>query len=105
MLDINSNIAEESGCLANNLPLKVMRIGIENKGVFLNSKAGALYYFTGKKQNVTVKMEDNTSVTYTIPVTAVIDGPDSIASNKTYGIQFMFDGNNSVIGGKLVEIQ
>ena len=36
---------DEKGCIAGGLPLKAMRIAMENKGIFNDAKPGALYYF------------------------------------------------------------
>lgn len=106
MADINSGSSDELGCIASNLPLKVMRIAMENKGLFSDAqvKPGALYCFTGKTQNVTVTMEDETSVTYAVPITIAINGPSDLNANTIYGIQFSLDNNNKVNGGTLVPI-
>lgn len=105
MADINSTSSNELGCIASNLPLKVMRIAMENKGLFSGQIApGALYCFTGNTQDVTVTMEDGTSVIYTVPVTIAINGPSDLNANTIYGIQFSLDNNNKVNGGTLVPI-
>ena len=60
----NSLLTNEPGCIAGGLPLKTMRIAMENKGIFDDAKPGALYYFTGEYN--TVKIDD---VTYKIQLT------------------------------------
>ena len=93
----NSLLTNEPGCIAGGLPLKVMRIAMENKGIFNDAKPGALYYFTGKYN--TVKIDD---VTYKIPKTAKIEGPDNILNGiNTYKIQLTVN-NGKILGAKLV---
>ena len=41
MAIFNSGIETETGCIAGNLPLKLMRVAMENKGLL--EKAGSLY--------------------------------------------------------------
>lgn len=87
----------EPGCIAGNLPLKAMRIAMENKGIFNDAKPGALYYFTGEYN--TVKIDD---VTYKIPKTAKIEGPDNIPNGiVTYKIQLTGNGSE-ISGAKLI---
>ena len=97
MAIFNSGTETESGCIANSLPLKLMRVAMENKGIFNDAKPGALYYFTGKYNTVTID-----GVTYQIPKTAQVEGPDDIPNGiVTYKIQLT--GNRSEISGaKLV---
>ena len=53
-LNTNSLLTDsESGCIAGNLPLKLMRVAMENKGLL--EKAGSLYCGTGKVNSVTIK--------------------------------------------------
>lgn len=93
----NSLLTNEPGCIAGGLPLKTMRIAMENKGIFDDAKPGALYYFTGEYN--TVKIDD---VTYKIPKTAKIEGPDNILNGiNTYKIQLTVN-NGKILGAKLV---
>ena len=93
----NSLLTNEPGCIAGGLPLKAMRIAMENKGIFNDAKPGALYYFTGEYN--TVKIDD---VTYEIPKTAKIEGPDDIPNGiVTYKIQLTGNGSE-ISGAKLI---
>ena len=93
----NSLLTNEPGCIAGGLPLKTMRIAMENKGIFDDAKPGALYYFTGEYN--TVKIDD---VTYKIPKTAKIEGPDNILNGiNTYKIQLTVN-DGKISGAKLV---
>ena len=93
----NSKLTNEPGCIAGNLPQKLMRIAMENKGIFNDAKPGALYYFTGEYN--TVNIDD---VTYKIPKTAKIEGPDNILNGiNTYKIQLTVN-NGKILGAKLV---
>ena len=94
----NSKLTDsEPGCIAGGLPYKVMRIAMENKGIFNDAKPGALYYFTGKYNKVTID-----GVTYQIPETAKIEGPDNILNGiNTYKIQLTVN-DNKISGAKLV---
>ena len=93
----NSKLTNEPGCIAGGLPLKVMRIAMENKGIFNDAKPGALYYFTGKYNTVTID-----GVTYQIPKTAQVEGPDDIRDGiVTYKIQLTGNGSE-ISGAKLV---
>lgn len=84
------NSGTESGCIANNLPLKVMRVAMENKGLL--EKAGSLYCGTGKVNSVAIENER-----YDVPVTIAVEPPEGgVKSNTTYGIQFMLDENEKV---------
>ena len=88
----------EEGCIAGGLPLKAMRIAMENKGIFNDAKPGALYYFTGEYNTVTI--DDVTS--YKIPKTAKIEGPDSIQNGiNTYKIQLTVN-DGKISGAKLI---
>ena len=97
MAIFNSDIETETGCIAGNLPLKLMRVAMENKGIFNDAKPGALYYFTGKYNKVTID-----GVTYQIPKTAQVEGPDNIPNGiVTYKIQLTGDGSK-ILGAKLI---
>ena len=86
------NSSTESGCIAGNLPLKVMRVAMENKGLL--EKAGSLYCGTGKVNSVTIENER-----YDVPVTIAVEPPEGgVKSSTTYGIQFILDGNEKVAG-------
>lgn len=88
----NSKSTNEPGCIAGNLPQKLMRIAMENKGLL--EKAGSLYCGTGKVNSVTIGNER-----YDVPVTIAVEPPEGgVKSNTTYGIQFMLDGNEKVSG-------
>ena len=88
----NSTSTNEPGCIAGNLPLKVMRVAMENKGLL--EKAGSLYCGTGKVNSVTIENER-----YDVPVTIAVEPPEGgVKSDTTYGIQFMLDENEKVTG-------
>ena len=92
MAIFNSGTETESGCIAGSLPLKLMRIAMENKGLL--EKAGSLYCGTGKVNPVTIENER-----YDVPVTIAVEPPEGgVKSNTTYGIQFMLDDNEKVAG-------
>lgn len=93
----NSKLTNEPGCIAGGLPLKVMRLAMENKGIFNDAKPGSLYYFTGKYNTVTID-----GVTYQIPETAKIEGPDNVPNGiVTYKIQLTGNGSE-ISGAKLI---
>lgn len=95
MAEFNSGV--EPGCIASNLPLKVMRVAMENKGIFDGAKPGSLYYFTGEKNEVTID-----GVTYEIPKTAKIEGPSTLPDGETtYKIQLTCD-NGKISSAKLI---
>ena len=97
MAIFNSGIETETGCIAGNLPLKLMRVAMENKGIFDEAKPGALYYFTGEYNQVTVG-----DITYRIPRTAKIEGPDSIHDGTSaYKIQLTVNCGK-ISGAKLI---
>ena len=97
MAIFNSGTETESGCIADSLPLKLMRVAMENKGIFDGAKPGALYYFTGDYNQVTID-----AITYKIPKTAKIEGPDSIQNGiNTYKIQLTVN-DGKISGAKLV---
>ena len=100
MANPNTNsplINDEPGCIAGGLPYKAMRIAMENKGIFNDAKPGALYYFTGKYNKVTID-----GVTYQIPETAKIEGPDNISNGiNTYKIQLTVN-DGKISGAKLI---
>ena len=86
------NSGAEPGCIAGSLPLKLMRIAMENKGLL--EKAGSLYCGTGKVNSVAIENER-----YDVPVTIAVEPPEGgVKSNTTYGIQFMLDDNEKVAG-------
>lgn len=105
MASIKSNYDDEKNNIADNLPLDIMRLGMENRGVFLednNGSAlkGALYCSTGKI--ITKTIGDDT---YLIPEVIAINGPDTINVNTIYGIQFITQTTNGYISkAKLVPI-
>ena len=91
------NSSTEPGCIAGNLPLKVMRVAMENKGIFSGAKPGALYCFTGEYNTVTVD-----GITYTIPQTIKVEGPSTTPNvATTYKIQLTGDGNK-ISSAKLI---
>ena len=93
----NSTSTNEPGCIAGGLPLKLMRVAMENKGIFNDAKPGALYYFTGEYNQVTID-----DITYKIPKTAKIEGPDNILNGiNTYKIQLTVN-DGKISGAKLV---
>ena len=100
MANPNTNsllLDDEPGCIAGGLPYKAMRIAMENKGIFNDAKPGALYYFTGKYNTVTID-----GITYQIPETAKIEGPDNISNGiNTYKIQLTVN-DGKISGAKLV---
>ena len=97
MANTNSELTNELGCIAGNLPLKVMRVAMENKGIFDGAKPGALYYFTGDYNQVIID-----DITYRVPRTAQIEGPDSVPYGiVTYKIQLTGDGSK-ILGAKLI---
>lgn len=86
------NSGAEPGCIADSLPLKLMRVAMENKGLL--EKAGSLYCGTGKVNSVAIENER-----YDVPVTIAVEPPEGgVKSNTTYGIQFMLDENEKVAG-------
>ena len=96
----NSKSTNEPGCIAGGLPLKVMRIAMENKGLL--DKAGALYCGTGRIIPVTVGND-----TYNIPETIAVDPPseNGVQDGVTYGIKFTLDTDNKVKSAILVPVQ
>ena len=100
----NSSSTAESGCIAGGLPLKAMRIAMENKGLL--DKAGALYCGTGNVRTVeavvkkldkdgNVQKDDKGNeitekVLYDIPETIAVSPPplDGVQNGVTYGIKF-----------------
>ena len=92
------NSSTEPGCIAGNLPLKVMRVAMENKGLL--AEAGTLYCGTGEKISITIDNE-----TYNIPKTIAVDPPQGgVKNGVTYGIQFSVI-NNNVTSAVLVPVQ
>ena|SRR5574344_1296666 len=97
MANTNSESTNELGCIAGNLPLKAMRVAMENKGIFNGANPGALYCFTGEYNKVTID-----DVTYEIPRTVKVDGPDNIQDGtNTYKIQLTVNGGK-ISGAKLI---
>ena len=99
----NSKLTNEPGCIAGGLPLKAMRIAMENKGLL--DKAGALYCGTGNVRTVeavvkkldedgNVQKDDKgneitQTVSYDIPETIAVDPPSNgVQNGVTYGIKF-----------------
>lgn len=122
MENTNSQSTNELGCIAGNLPLKAMRVAMENKGLLSN--AGALYCGTGKvntinvvvkqlDENGNVKLDENDkeitkTVTYNIPETIAVAPPSNGVQNGIiYGIKFTLsaDNNKVVDSAVLVPVQ
>lgn len=80
MPDINSVNTGESGALANALPARAMRVGMENKGL-LTAK-GTSYVGTGATQTVTITTESGDTVEYNIPITTSTPAPPANASSS-----------------------
>ena len=117
----NSKLTNEPGCIAGGLPLKAMRVAMENKGLL--DKAGALYCGTGNVRTVeaVVKKLDKDgnvqkdgegkeiteTVLYDIPETIAVNPPlpDGVQNGVTYGIKFTLDTNNKVKSAVLVPVQ
>ena len=110
----------EPGCIAGNLPLKAMRVAMENKGLL--SKAGALYCGTGKANTIEIvvkKLDGNgnvqldqygneitETVLYDIPETIAVDPPfNGVQDGVTYGIKFTVSADNKVESAILVPVQ
>lgn len=106
MAEFNSNT--EPGCIAGNLPYKVMRVAMENKGLL--GQAGALYCGTGKVNTVTLDVlsEDGSTtetVTYSVPITIAVNPPQGgVQNGVTYGIKFTVS-DNKVNSAILVPVQ
>ena len=101
---------DEPGCIAGGLPLKAMRIAMENKGLL--RQAGALYCGTGKVNPVTLNVlsEDGSTtetVTYNVPITIAVNPPsEGVQDGVTYGIKFTLDTDNKVVkSAVLVPVQ
>ena len=93
------NSGTESGCIAGGLPLKAMRLAMENKGLL--GRAGALYCGTGRIIPVTVGND-----TYNIPETIAVNPPtNGVENGVTYGIQFTLSADNKVDSAVLVPVQ
>ena len=116
----NSKLTNEPGCIAGGLPLKAMRIAMENKGLLV--QAGALYCGTGKSRTIEAvvkKLDGNgnvqkddkgneitETVSYDIPETIAVDPPSNgVQDGVTYGIQFTVSTNNTVESAVLIPIQ
>ena len=120
MANTNSTLTNESGCIAGGLPLKAMRIAMENKGLL--GQAGALYCGTGKVNTIEAvvkKLDGNgnvqkddkgneitETVLYDIPETIAVSPPplDGVQNGVTYGIKFTVS-NNKVDSAVLVPVQ
>lgn len=119
-LNTNSSSTNELGCIAGGLPLKAMRIAMENKGLL--AQAGALYCGTGKVNTIKVVVkkldkdgnvqkdgegkEITETVLYDIPETIAVSPPPQggVKNGVTYGIQFSVI-NNNVTSAVLVPVQ
>ena len=117
----NSSVDKEKGCIAGGLPLKAMRIAMENKGLL--DKAGALYCGTGNVRTVeavvkrldkdgNVQKDDKgneitETVLYDIPETIAVSppSPDGVQNEVIYGIKFIVDDNKKVTSAILVPVQ
>ena len=116
----NSSVDKEKGCIAGGLPLKAMRIAMENKGLLGN--AGALYCGTGKANTIEIvvkKLDGNgnvqldqygneitETVLYDIPETIAVDPPfNGVQDGVTYGIKFTVSADNKVESAILVPVQ
>lgn len=117
----NSSVDNEKGCIAGGLPLKAMRLAMENKGLLY--KAGALYCGTGKSRTIEAvvkKLDGNgnvqkddkgneitETVLYDIPETIAVDPPplDGVQNGVTYGIKFTLSADNTVTSAVLVPVQ
>ena len=104
----------EHGCIAGGLPLKAMRIAMENKGLL--DQAGALYCGTGRVNTIEAvvkKLDENgkeitETVLYDIPETIAVKPPqypDELKNGATYGIKFTVDDNKKVTSAILVPVQ
>ena len=116
----NSSVDKEKGCIAGGLPLKAMRVAMENKGPL--DKAGALYCGTGNVRTVeavvkkldedgNVQLDDEgkeitETVLYDIPETIAVSPPplDGVQNGVTYGIKFTVS-DNKVKSAVLVPVQ
>ena len=113
---------DEKGCIAGGLPLKAMRIAMENKGLL--GQAGALYCGTGRVNTIeavvkkldkdgNVQRDDKgkeitETVLYDIPETIAVDPPSNgVQDGVTYGIKFTLsaDNNKVVKSAVLVPVQ
>ena len=92
------NSGTETGCIADGLPLKLMRVAMENKGLL--AEAGTLYCGTGDKISITIDNE-----THNIPKTIAVDPPQGgVKNGVTYGIKFTVS-DNKVNSAILVPVQ
>ena len=116
----NSSSTAESGCIAGGLPLRAMRIAMENKGLL--DKAGALYCGTGNVRTVeavvkkldkdgNVQKDDKgneitETVLYDIPETIAVSPPplDGVQNGVIYGIKFTVS-DKKVKSAVLVPVQ
>ena len=118
-LNTNSTSTNEPGCIAGGLPLKAMRVAMENKGLL--GQAGALYCGTGKSRTIEAvvkKLDGNgnvqkddkgneitETVLYDIPETIAVSPPSNgVQDGVTYGIKFTVS-NYKVDSAVLVPVQ
>lgn len=109
----------QRNCIANGLSGPVFQAAIENRGVFenkidtdgsvINTKAGAMYMYTGRAIEVKDKVLNKASgkvevLTYNVPEVIAVDGPDT-PNTGNYQINITFDGNGKVTSAKLVSVQ
>lgn len=123
MANLNTNSLltdDEKGCIAGGLPLKAMRIAMENKGLL--DQAGALYCGTGRVNTIkavvkTLDKDGNVqkndkgeeitkTVLYDIPETIAVSppSPDGVQNGVIYGIKFTVS-DNKVESAVLVPVQ
>ena len=70
----------EENCMANNIPYKFFRLGVESKGLL--DKKGGLYVGTGRTVSATVTIDGGDVYTCEIPVTMQLEPPEN--DGKTY---------------------
>lgn len=63
----------EENCIANNIPYKFFRLGVESKGLL--DKKGGLYVGTGRTVSATVTIDGGDVYTCEIPVTIQLEPP------------------------------
>ena len=109
----------QHNCIANGLSGPVFQAAIEYRGVFankidtngnvINTKAGAMYMYTGRTVEVKDKVLNKVSgkvevLTYNVPEVIAVDGPDNPPKNGSsdYKISITFNDNGQVKSAKLV---